>query len=379
MRRRLTVLLLVIVGCGSSDETPGTPDAAVSAGADATAGADAGPPILDLGSGTNPTVAVDPAGAGHLAWIGTEATTTTLHFCRIPRGGSACEVRTPIATEGTSLTRPFVVVSGQRVQVLSYRYGLTGGAFAAVFLFTSTDGGRTFDAGRRVGTLPFSAAALGPGTAVSLTTHAYTTGLGYQRVPLDDAPAATEEAILSGTHLYSGAVGLAGGTTPVVVMATGSGEAQVRRHLGAGDPNSAATWSDARDIGSGDWMHLASGAGGLYLLAEQGDALYVRRFDGETFAAGTAIPMGTGELPQGHLAIDPGGRLHVVWPRIEVAGVRLYHATSDDGAAWSSRGITLDEGFNGVRLDVAADHRGFAVWATTPTGASEIHAMEIGP
>jgi hypothetical protein len=152
----------------------------------------------------------------------------------------------------------------------------------------------------------------------------------------------------------------------------------VRRHEG-GNPNTAATWSEARDIGAGDWMHLASGAGGLYLLAEQENALRVRRFDGQTFGAGTPIPSGTGELPQAHLAMDPGGRIHVLWPRIEVDGIHLHHATSDDGDAWSERDLTRDEGFIGVRVDAAADHRGFAVWATTPTTASRVHAMEIGP
>ena len=93
-------------------------------------------------------------------------------------------------------------------------------------------------------------------------------------------------------------------------------------------------------------------------------ALEVRRFDGDTFAAGTPIPEGTGELPQSHLSQDPAGRLHAVWPRIDVDGIRLYHAISDDGATWETDLLlTGPDNIASLRIAAAADHRGVAVWA----------------
>jgi hypothetical protein len=369
------------LACGSRRK-PGTPvDQADGSVGEAGATDGPGRPMpFALGAGYNPGLAVDPAGTAYVAWVGPESGTTTLQFCRLPRGARACDVRAAIAAEGTSLSRPFVAVDGATVRVLSHRYGLPGGMSSANFLFTSTDGGRTFGAGRVVGSTPFTAAAQGPDGTVSLTTHAYHNGTAYQSVPLGDGPAAMGEAILSTTHPYSGAIGFLEGGVPVVAYANGGGDAQVRRYLGTGDRNGAASWSPAQDIGKGERMHLAGGPKGLFLLAQAPAPLnlHVRRWDGSTFAPGVALPNGTGELAQTHLVQDAGGRLHVFWPRIEADGIHLYRATSEDGQAWQHGILTSDVGFVGVRAALAADRAGLAVWGTSAsTGASMVHAVPL--
>ncbi len=386
MKTTLTCLLCLLAptlnGCEDEPSPQYLTDAATveSGSADAASKDTADPLPINFGAGYNATVTLDPAGTGYIAWIGAEPTVSSLHFCALLRGAAACAVRTTIATEGTSLSRPFVVVNGTTVKVLSYRYGLTTPDFAAVFSFTSLDGGRTFGVGRKVGKTPFSAAVPGPGDSVSLTTHAYQNGLAYQRVPLGDMPAPTTEAILSTTHVYSGAVALYNGTTPVVVFASGDGAAQVRVSVGGGDLNAESSWTPALNIGPGDRMHLASGSSGLFLLAQVDNALQVRRFDGTTFGAGVALPEGTGEFAQAHFVSDPTGQLHVVWPRIDVQGVRLDYATSNNGTAWQHRVVVRDEGFVGVRAAVAADHRGFAVWETHASAAlAKIHVLPLSP
>ena len=369
---------LLLAACGSSSPSKAaTSDGAAALDGGSNSDGVSLPQAIAVGSGNNPGVTVDPAGTAYIAWVGPENTVTTLQFCRLPRGATACDAKGVIAAEGTSLSRPFLVVEGMTVQVLSYRYGLTSGAFSAVFLFTSSDGGRNFDAGRRVGTAPFSAAALGPGRTVSLTTHAYQNGLVYQAVPLDPgAPAAATEAVLSTTHLYSGAVGLEG-TTPVVAFASGSGDAQLRSYLGAGDHNAAASWSPERDIGQGDRMHLAGGPRGLFLLAQGSVGLEVRKYGAGVFGAATQIPNGTGELAQAHMVQDTTGRLHVLWPRIEASGIYLNHAQSDTGTAWQTGVVTVDEAFDGVRMALAPDRVGIAVWATAAASASSVHALAV--
>lgn len=373
----LSAGLLAACGGGSGSKDPARPDgaAALDSGSEAD-GASLPAPIV-IGTGYNAGVTVDPAGTAYIAWVGPERDTTSLQFCRVPRGGNTCDVRGMIAAEGTSLSRPFLVVEGTTVQVLSYRYGLTGGEFSAVFLFTSSDGGRTFAAGRRVGTAPFTAATLGPGRLVSLTTHAYQKGTVYQAVPLDgSASAASTEAELSTTHPYSGAVGL-DGTTPVVAFASGSGDAQVRSYLGAGDLNLAASWSPPRDIGKGDRMHLAGGSRGLFLLGQGAAGLEVRRYGGGVFGSAVAIPNGTGELAHAHMVQDATGRLHVVWPRIEASGVHLHHAVSDDATAWQTGVVAMDEGVDGVRMALAPDQVGIAVWATSASSSGSVHAAVV--
>ncbi len=379
MDRHLVILLssALLVACRDGTDNVLTMDAASR---DDGPGADVAPlarPIA-IGSGYNAGVAVDSTGAAYIGWVGPEPDVTSLQFCRLPRGAAVCDIKGVIAAQGTSLSRPFLVVEGTRVQVLSYRYGLVSGRFSSVFLFTSADGGRNFDSGRRVGTAPFTAAVLGPGRAVSLTTHAYHEGTVYQAVPLDaNAPPATTEAVLSTTHPYTGAVGL-DGTTPVVAYASGSGDAQLRSYLGTGDPNFEMSWSSARDIGRGDRMHLAGGPRGLFLLAQGANGLEVRWYRGGVFGPAVAIPNGTGELAQAHMVEDSTGRLHVLWPRIEASGFYLHHAASDGGMVWQTGIVTTDEGFDGVRMALAPDQIGVAVWGTAASSAtSSIHAVAL--
>jgi hypothetical protein len=380
---RLHLILLssaLLVACGDSKKNPPSPDGG-DGPSDGAGNADAAvlPTPIALGAGYNAGVAVDTAGAAYVAWVGPESNTTSLQFCRLPRGATTCDVKLAITAEGTSLSRPFVVVEAMSVQVLSYRYNLAGGSFSAVFLFSSTDGGRTFDAGRRVGTAPFTTAALGPGRTISLATHAYQNGMVYQAVPLDSgAAAATTEAVLSTTPPYSGAVGL-DGTTPVVAFATAAGEAQVRSYMGTGDPNAATSWSPPLDIGKGDRMHLAGGSKGLFLLSQGAAGLEVRKYQAGSFGAAASIPDGTGEYAHAHLVHDATGRLHAVWPRIEGTGVYLYRATSADGVTWQNGQLAKDDGFDGVRVALAPDQIGLAVWATAPAGASSIHAVAVRP
>jgi len=176
----LCLLAATLNGCDDESSDGLVNDAATVNGGSTTDASGTDAPVaspIDLGAGYNATVTLDAVGTGYISWIGAEPTITSLHFCALPRGATDCSVRTTLATEGTSLSRPFVVVNGTTVKVLSYRYGLATPDFAAVFLFTSLDGGRTFGAGRKVGKTPFSAAVLGPGDGVSLTTHAHQNGL----------------------------------------------------------------------------------------------------------------------------------------------------------------------------------------------------------
>ena len=292
----LVACLGLATACGDSSTTP-TSDAGPGPGLDASATptSDASDASADLtpftiGVGYKPGLGIDASGTAYIAWYGSEPTTNTLQFCRLPRGAGACDIRMAIAAPGTTLTRPFVTVSGSTVRVISYRYGLTGGPFDAVYAFTSTDGGATFDAGRQIGTTPYSDAAMGPGDTISFATDAYTFGEVFENTAVTATAPPAQRAILSADHPYSGTVGFVDAATPLVAFANGSSNAQFRRYSGTGDLNDVASWSPAQELGYGAYMHLASGPAGLFLKATNQDGkLEVRRFDGTTFAAGVNV------------------------------------------------------------------------------------------
>jgi hypothetical protein len=337
---------------------------------------------VTIGAGHKPGVAVDPAGTAYIAWYGPESNVTSLHFCRLPRGASACAVATTIAAPGTTLSRPFVTVDGATVRVISYRYGLIGPRFDEIWQFTSTDGGATFDAGHSIGVAPFDEAAAGPDGTVSVATNAFSEGLVYQDVPLAGSSAGESRAVLSADHPYNGTVGLVDANTPVVVFADASGNAQFRSYAGSGSVNDPASWTPAADIGYADYPRLAGGPSGLFLLSGTPvNALTVRRYTGVTFSAAVKIAE-IGDDAQAHLTEDPAGRLHAVFGHNTAAGLELDYATSDDGATWQSGPLLVStdvsQGFNQLRAAAAADHVGVAAWETA--GASSVvRVMGIGP
>jgi hypothetical protein len=352
----------------------------VAVGALCVGVAPAGAAPITIGPGHAPAVALDGSGNAYIAWVGPEpADPTSLQFCRLPRGAQACDVRTTIATPGTSITRPFVEVNGSTVRVLSYRYGFpVGSRFDSDLLFTSTDGGATFGPGVAVGITPFYDAVSGPGAGISVVTHAVTAGELFQRVPTNGSSAGDQQALLSTTHPYVGTVALVDGTTPLVVFADGASNAQMRRYTGSGDMNNAANWSPAVDIGHEDWPQLAGGPNGVFLLAEDtANNLRVRRYQDGSFGSPAQIPGGRGEAPQDDFVQDPAGRLHVLLPQITANGSRLLHATSDDGTQWAQTQHAFEPLAQQVRAAVAADHTGVAVWESGSATGPNVYAMAL--
>ena len=345
----------------------------------APAGASAATP-LTIGTGHKPGVAVDPAGTAYIAWFGPESNTTSLNFCRLPRGAGACDVRTTIAAPGTTLSRPFVTVDGATVRVVSYRYGLTGVRFDQIWEFTSADGGATFDAGHPVGIAPFDEGVRGPGDTLTVTTNAESTGLAVQNVPLDGTDAGESEAILSADHPYNGTVGLAG-PTMVAVFADASSNAQVRTSAGA--LNDAAAWTPPVDIGYADYPRLAGGPSGLFLLSgTPQNALTVRKFNGTTFGPAVKIADAADDA-QAHLTQDAAGRLHAVFAHNTAAGLELDYASSDNGSSWQSGPLLTQtnatQGIGALRAAIAPDHLGVAAWETSSDASSEIRVVGMGP
>ena len=335
---------------------------------------------LTIGTGHKPGVAVDAAGTAYIAWFGPESTTTSLNFCRLPRGASACDVTTTIAAPGTTLSRPFVTVDGALVRVVSYRYGLTGARFDQIWEFTSSDGGATFDAGHPVGIAPFDEAVRGPGDTLTVATNAESTGLAVQNVPLDGTDAGATEAILSADHPYNGTVGLAG-PAMVAVFADASGDAQVR--TSGGVLNDASTWTPPVDLGYADYPRLAGGPSGLFLLSgTPANALTVRKFDGTTFNAGAKLA-DIADDAQAHLTEDPAGRLHAVFAHNTAAGLELGYATSDNGTSWKSGPLLTQtdatQSIGALRAATAPDHIGVAAWETASGGTSDVRVLGIGP
>jgi hypothetical protein len=340
-------------------------------------------PITVTASGQNPNVTLDAGGDEHVVYTGRGVDSKLLFYCRIPAGGSACSPTTQINAPGDSLTIPVAVNDNGVIKVLSYRYGLTGGPFAQVLLFTSTDGGNSFDGGVSTGasTGP-SDIALGPGNAVSFIDSASICGTCYQRIPLDGSPASPQASLSpDGSHPYQGVIGFTDANTPLAVFAAGGGAGQFRRYGGSGEIGDQSNWTPPVDIGQGDWMRLASGPSGVFLVEQNdlsGPDMQVRKFDGTTFGARTTITSGG----RADAAVQDGyGRIHVIASKYSPGptGAALFYGTSDNGTAWDREEVDFPGLPGNMRLAMGADHFGVAVgvYASGPSGT--IFAARIGP
>src|SRR3954451_9672561 len=73
---------------------------------------------ISIGSGHLPDTALDSAGDALVAWNALDDANnrSALMFCRVPRGGAACDGGArELTVPGTSLTPPWIFVSGSRV------------------------------------------------------------------------------------------------------------------------------------------------------------------------------------------------------------------------------------------------------------------------
>ena len=270
-----------------------------------------------------------------------------------------------------------MVVAGARVSIVQHRYGPFSGGFNQMFLYTSLNGGDTFDAGVPVGYVPFDEAVHGPGDTLSVATNAFQEGGLVQNVPLSGGSAGEARAGLFGVDRpYNGTVGLDGGTV-VAVFANGAGDAALRRYSGSGAINDAGTWSPERGIGYADYPRLAGGRSGLFLLnGTDARGLEVRRFDGTGFSAPQPLSA-SGDDAQASFFQDPSGRLHAVFPRGESDGFHVVHAISDDGTSWDSATVAVQatELPAQTRVAAAPDHIGVAAWES----GGQVRVAAIGP
>ncbi len=349
-----------------------------------------------IGTGNQPSVAVDAAGTGHIAWDEnrTFPTPDTLHYCRVPRGQTACAGGVRSFTLPLETTQPAQVLipAAGRVQLLGIR---CCGPQEGTYLLSSADGGASFSAPALVGTQSVvNDAVPGPGASVSVAGG--NPGVQFQNTPLTP-PAEAQEVQFNSTYLYDVTVGL-DPVRPIVVgwqIGSSSNNAAYYRYSGAGNINLASSWTGPSIIAALQDTRLSGGPSGLFLMGQSGTGIpqnnpyALRRWTGSAFAPVGNITATDRSIYENDLHQDAAGRLHAVWRMNDVPTHRLrYAVSSDGGASWTSPSDIVRAGniFN-TRVGAAPDGTGFVVWDGTGGGANnpiggannEIHAAALEP
>src|SRR5438874_8072817 len=167
------------------------------------------------GNGAHPDVAVDSAGTGHIVWDESiPGADDLLHYCQVPAGGSACSVQVTLHPPEEAIGRSSYVFAASPSTIYIVSFRCCGHPQEGNWLFTSTDGGHTFDSGTNVGSVDFEyGAQLGPGSTISGADK--TT---FQNMPIS-GPGPSDTASLDPGFLvlYAG-FGVFNNATPVLVQ-----------------------------------------------------------------------------------------------------------------------------------------------------------------
>ena len=353
------------------------------------------PPPVTIGNGENPSILVDGAGTAHIVWNEpVPGGADRLHYCRIPRGASACAVskvltidqpaslgNSPDTNKDTEGPRALSV--GSELLVLSNRSPNVVAepgcndpdpsdcpvSDSNNYLFTSEDGGSSFGDPGLIGTNPvgFGAVAFGAGSPFIATLASEAgQGLTFQ--------AAHAGQFASDTASFGNAAAGGNGSCcllaldsasqrPVVALATG-GRIVVREWDGTGSPNDLAQWTTSPSFPAGGQPAIAAGPAGVFVAGSPCDSCnqtVVRRVTGA--GVGPAVPIGP-SANQFNLSEDGSGTLQAVYgtdtPRHE-----LLLRSSRDGVHFSAPQViaaSASTAFESPRAAATADGGGTAVW-----------------
>ena len=231
------------------------------------------------GEGHKPGVAVDAAGTAYVAWNGPEPRDTSLRFCRLPRGASACAGQSRDRDRGRRFAlAPVRARAPRRPGARSTATGYPRGSTRSC--------PRDLDGRRRqlrhgdvVGPRArFDEAVTGPGDTISTVTFA-DQAAGSSRTCAVRPPGAGAAPLRDRP--------LQRHRRPRPTRRSRSSPTGPRRRPSAStagrDVNDAATWTAPVGIGYADYPKLAGGPVGLFLLPARSGGVIVRRWNGLTF------------------------------------------------------------------------------------------------
>jgi hypothetical protein len=340
------------------------------------------PTPITLGNGHAPQVLVDAAGTAHITWSEDRGDAAdAVHYCRLKRGATTCDplldlvpVQTGPRTSdlyNVESGTPRVLAIGDQLVVLTSRYPNTlvgpDGEFhdTNTYLFSSDDGGASFQPGVLVGNGPTSGqpAVFGPPQTprIGLISDTVTGGTFFQAIT--GARYETRQANLGPDGFDSSLAAV--GTGLLASWSTIGDEIHVRRWDGAGDPMDPGAWSDTTLPGRDSRM--AGGPAGVYLLSRDAGAsdLKVRQVDGAAPGAPATLAK-TANSGLAQLAQDASGGLLVSYVDSTADGAVVRLRTSTDATTFSTAQTLLQVadptmGIWSTALGATTDGGGFAV------------------
>lgn len=359
-------------------------------------------PPVEIGTGKYPRVLVDAAGTAHISFStdGGGNDQDNVSYCRLPRGQNSCRATSafgPTAPPGGQsgpyegnfpggdhdFNGPVPLAINDQLAMVSRRFPNVydtpdgGTSDSNVFLWTSPNGGGSFDGPSQIGDNEMGGGAIVFGGAdnpsIGTISRSQTDGTTFQASGAGQYTKA--KALLGpGNQAYDGSLAL-DGTKPVAVFADNAGTSFIREWTGNGDVNNADTWTSASFPGSSP--RVTSGPAGIFVVfrdSQAGGNVLVQKIEG-------GVPVGAATkvsdaATDAEIAEDAAG--HLVVGYIDPAGVQMRSST--DGVNWTTRQLlaAAPEGgsLGSLALAAAGDAGGFATYVKNPVGGEGVGAVE---
>lgn len=311
-----------------------------------------------ISAATSPgSVAMEPNGSLVVAYDIKSGTSGKTFVCLLDRGARKCShaaTLSPLGGDHTFDVPEVFVPSANHVVVLQETCCDTNPA-GGDLLFSSSDGGKTFGAAKRVGSLAVKAAALIGGNIVFSAG-----GSGGARVesipvtasgpPVSTATAISKESFDTGVGSYH------------------SGALIASDYLGSDYTTYVAYAPSGRNfdvsgsyhkVGSFSHEHLIamSGAALLTVQTTGKQALVLRLFNGSGFGSKHIVPGTSGGGPEWYtVAQDPSGRVHVFTERSRT-GYDLIEVSTSNGTRWG-KSLNLGNAISSTSFSAALDSHG---------------------
>ena len=326
------------------------------------------------------SVAMEPDGALVVAYGSTSGNGKVV-VCLLNRGSSKCSAKTtlsPLGSDSLFGVPEVFVPSANHVVVLAETCCDTDSR-GGDLLFSSTDGGRTFSAPVRVGTLGVNAAALIAGNIV-FSQSDDPSGAEAESIPVGASGPPGSTAIATNKTAADVAVGGYKGGALVASDSLGADYTTYVAFAPPGDNfNSSGSYKRVGSFSHEQLIAMSSDAL-LTLQTEGKQALELRLFNGTGFGAPHAVPGTKGGGPEWFTVDqDASGKVHVFSERAHSAKpYHLYELSTSNGSHWSapvdlgnaiqsnSFGAALDSAGSGlvVGTDSSAAAWGYPVLAT---------------
>jgi hypothetical protein len=317
------------------------------------------------------SVAIEPNGDIVVTYDINSGATGQTAVCVLHRGARKCaETVTLSPLSGDSVfTIPEVFSpSADKVAVLQNTC-CDSAANGDDLLYTSTDGGATFGAPVRVGSVGVAAAAL-IGNQIVFTAGG-TAGAAVESIPVTASGPPASTAIAISKESFDNAVGSYKGGALIGSDFLGTDYTTYVAYAPAGDDfNSSASY---RTVGTFPHEHLIGMSGSALLTVQTTgkQALLLRLFNGTTFGAAHIVP-GTegGGGPERYVADQNSrGTVHVFSSRAAVKHYQLLEVSTTNGSQWTH---PLDLGSavvsNGFAVALDAQGTGLVLGTSPPWG-----------